>query len=274
METPNTYKDLRNMLKSSASLQVRAHWDPIADSTFSMHKDSPELAELFDLSPNQLVKEYGTDVFNAFLPPSTVAVGDVWELDPNSLITFLHQFHKGASTTVYHGAKGAFACLSAFSADYAEIVFRIHADFTLESAAYKAWQDANSSEDADDNKSRFVPSHFVGRLLINLRKGTVRAFSLYLPPRNSNVVISAFGGIDMVFVPRMELLTTDETDQNEIVWDAAITMEKAYRALELKFYKFAEINWLPIDEAVGLAKTTNRPIHAILVWRCLDNESC
>ena len=87
-------------------------------------------------------------------------------------------------------------------------------------------------------------------------------------------LISAFGGIDMVFVPRMELLTTDETDQNGIVWDAAITMEKAYRALELKFYKFAEINWLPIDEAVGLAKTTNRPIHAILVWGCLDDESC
>ena len=265
--------NLCNVLKSSTSLQVHAHWEPIADSTFSMHKDSPELVELFNLSPNQLVKEYGTDVFNAFLPPSTVAMGDVWELDPNSLITFLHQFHPGASTAVYHGVEGAFACLRAFSSDYAVVVLRIHADFTLECVAYEAWRDANSSEN-DDNKSRFVPSHFVGRLLINLKEGTVRALSLHLPPRNSNVVISAFGGIDMVFVPRMELLATDETDQNEIVWDAVITMEKAYRALELKFYKFAEINWLPIDEAVGLAKTTNRPIHAILVWGCLDDESC
>ena len=265
--------NLRNVLKSSAHLQVHAHWEPIADSTFSMHKDSPELVELFDLSPNQPVKEYGTDVFNAFLPPSTVAVGDVWEFDPDSLISFLHQFHPGATTAVYHGAEGAFACLCAFSSDYAEVAFRIHADFILESVAYKAWQDANSSED-DDNKSRFIPSHFVGRLLINLKKGTVRAFSFYLPPRNSNVVISAFGGIDMVFVPRMELLTTDETDRDEIAWDAAITMEEAHRALELKFYKFAEINWLPIDEAVTQAKITNRPIHAILVWGCLDNESC
>lgn len=262
-----------NVLNSSASLQVHAHWDPIADSTFNMHEDSPELTELFDLSSNQPVKEYGTDVFNAFLPPSTVAVGDVWELDPNSLISFLHQFHPGATTAVYHGAEGAFACLRAFSSDYAEVAFRIHADFTLESAAYKAWQDENSSED-DDNKSRFVPSHFVGRLLINLKAGTVRAFSLHLPPRNSNVIISAFGGIDMVFVPRMELLTTDETDQNGITWDAAITMEEAHRALELKFYKFAGVDWLPMNKAVAQAKTTNRPIHAILVWGCLDNESC
>ena len=254
--------NLCNVLNSSANLQVHAHWDPIADSTFNMHKDSPELTELFDVSSNQPVKEYGTDVFNVFLPPSTVAVGDVWELDPNGLITFLHQFHKGASTTVYHGAEGAFACLRAFSSDYAEVAFRVHADFTLESAAYKAWQDENSSED-DDNKSRFVPSHFVGRLLINLKKGTVQAFSLHLPPRNSNVIISAFGGIDMVFVPRMELLTTDETDQGEIAWGAAITTEEAHHALELKFYKFAEVDWLPMDKAVAQAKATNRPIHAI-----------
>ena len=265
--------NLCNVLNSSASLQVHAHWDPIADSTFRMHKALPEHVELFDLAPNQPVKKYRTDAFSAFLPPSTVGVGDVWELDPNGVISFLDQFHRGATTAVYHGAEGAFACLRAFSSNYAEVVFRIHADFTLESVAYEKWRDANPSED-DDNKSRFVPSHFVGRLLINLRKGTVRAFSLYLPPRNSNVIISAFSGIDMVFVPRMELLATDETDQDEIAWDAAITTGEAHRMLALKFYKFAEIDWLSIDEAAVQAKATHRPIHAILVWGCLDDESC
>ena len=266
--------NLCNVLNSSALLQVHAHCDPIADSTFGMHNDSPELAELFDLSPRYPVRAYETDVFNAFLPPSTVKVGDVWELNLKGVISFLHQFHPGVSTTVYHGAEGAFACLRAFSSDYAEVAFRIHADFTLGSIAYEKWRNENASEHDDDNKSRFVPSHFVGRLLINLRKGTVRAFSLYLPPRNSNVVISAFGGVDMVFVPRMELLAVDETDRDKIAWEAAITTEEAHRALELKFYKFSVINWLPIDEAVTQAKATNRPIHAILVWGCLDDESC
>ena len=72
----------------------------------------------------------------------------------------------------------------------------------------------------------------------------------------------------------MELLAIDEIDQDEIAWDAAITMEAARRALKLKFYKFAKIDWLPLDEAVAQAKATNRPIHAILVWGCLDDESC
>ena len=131
--------NLCNVLNSLDRLQVHAHWDPIADSTFSMHNNSPELAELFDLSPCYPVKTYGTDVFKVFLPPSTVGLGDVWKLDPSSIILFLHQFHPGATTAVYHGEAGAFACLRALSSDYAEIAFRIHADFTLKSTAYEAW---------------------------------------------------------------------------------------------------------------------------------------
>ncbi len=263
--------NLCNILNSSASLQVHAHWEPIADSTFRMHKALPEHVELFDLAPNQPVKEYRTDAFSAFLPPSTVGVGDVWELDANSVVSFLHQFHPGATADLGYGEEGAFACLRACSSDYAEIAFRIHAEFTLKSAAYQEWQEEN---DERESKARFIPSQFAGKILVNLKSGTVRAFSLALPARNSNVDLNAYGGADMVYVPRMELLATDETDQDEIGWDAAITTEEAHRMLALKFYKFAEIDWLPIDEAVVQAKATHRPIHAILVWGCLDDESC
>lgn len=263
--------NLWNVLNSSTSLQVHAHWEPIADSTFRMHEMFPEHTELFDLSPTQLIKEYQTDAFNIFLPPSTVTVGDVWQLDANSVVHFLHQFHPGATADLGYGEEGAFACLRANSSDYAKIVFRFHAEFTLNSAAYQEWQEEN---DERESEARFIPSQFAGKVLVNLKNGTVRAFSLALPARNTNVDLNAYGGADMVFVPRMELLATDKTDQDEIAWDAAITMEKARRALELKFYKFAEINWLSIDEAVARAKATNRPIHAILVWGCLDDESC
>ena len=263
--------NLCNVLNSSTSLQVHAHWEPIADSTFRMHKALPEHVELFDLAPNQPVKEYRTDAFSAFLPPSTVEVGDVWELDANSVVSFLHQFHPGATADLGYGEEGAFACLRACSSDYAEIAFRIHAEFTLKSAAYQEWQEEN---DERESEARFIPSQFAGKILVNLKSGTVRAFSLALPARNSNVDLNAYGGADMVYVPRMELLATDETDPNEIAWDAAITTGEARRMLGLKFYKFAEIDWLPIDEAVVQAKATHRPIHAILVWGCLDDESC
>ena len=266
-----TVINLCNALNNSTSLQVHAHWDPIADSAFGMHDEPPTYVELFNLSANQPIKEYSVNAFNAFLPPSTVGVGDVWELDANRVVSFLHQFHPGATADLGYGEEGAFACLRACASDYAEIAFRFHAEFTLQSAAYQKWQEEN---DEPESEARFIPSQFVGKVLVNLKGGTVRAFSLALPARNTNVDLNAFGGADMVFVPRMELLAADETDTDEIVWDAAITMEEAFRALELKFYKFAEIGWLPVDEAVAQAKATNRPIHAILVWGCLDDESC
>ena len=66
-------------------------------------------------------------------------------------------------------------------------------------------------------------------------------FSLALPARNSNVDINACGGADMVFVPRMELLATDETDRDEIAWETVITAEEARR-----FIKSIEIEVLSV----------------------------
>ena len=66
----------------------------------------------------------------------------------------------------------------------------------------------------------------------------------------------------------------NEDDLGEIAWDYAITAKEARKKLELKFYRFAEIDWLPIDEAIVQAEVTHRPIHAILLWGALDDESC
>ena len=80
--------DFSTALKNSPSLQVYAYWDPIADATYNLHKNSPENMELFDLSPNETVREYKGEAFNAFLPSSSVSVDDVWELDLDSVIPF------------------------------------------------------------------------------------------------------------------------------------------------------------------------------------------
>ena len=105
----NLMINLKNCLNDSTSLEVHAHWDPIADSTHNLHKKSPENAEIFDLSPNETTKTYrGTD-FNGFLPSSAVAVGDIWKLDLDKIIPFLVQFHTGATGTLRHGQEGAFA---------------------------------------------------------------------------------------------------------------------------------------------------------------------
>ena len=263
--------DLSTALKSSASLQVHAHWDPIADATYNLHKE-PENIQLFDLSPNEPTREYNGEAFNAFLPSSTVAVGDVWELDMDSVIPFLSQFHPGATGKLRHGQKGAFACLRALSADYADITFRIHAEFTLATRPNPDWKPGSDGRQID--LARFIPSQYTGGLRINLKTGSICDFSLALPPRNSNVDINDFGYADMVFVPRMELLATSTEARDDIKWESAITPEEARRKLELKFYKFAEINWLPLEKAVAESEATQRPMHAVLTWGPLDDESC
>ena len=264
--------DISSVLKNSPPLKVDAHWDPIADSTYNLHKNSPENTELFDLSPNEPVREYKGDAFNAFLPSSSVVVGDVWELELDSVIPFLSQFHPGATGKLRHGQKGAFACLRALSPDYADITFRIHAEFTLATRPNPDWKPGSHERQMD--LARFIPSQYTGRLLINLKTGVICDFSLALPPRNSNVDINDFGYADMVFVPRMELLATSTKTSEDIGWEEAITSEEAHKALELKFYKFAEINWLPLEAAVAEAEATQRPIHAVLTWGPLVDESC
>ena len=264
--------DISSALKKSPPLKVHAHWDPIADSTYNLHKDSPENTELFDLSPNEPVRKYKGSAFNAFLPSSSVTVGDVWELDLDSVIPFLSQFHPGARGKLRHGQKGAFACLRALSPDYADIIFRIHAEFTLATRRKPGWKPGTHEHLIDE--ARFIPSQFAGRLLINLKTDVICDFSLALPPRNSNVDINDFGYADMVFVPRMELLATPTQTSDDIKWKDVITPEEARKTLELQFYKFAEINWLPLAAAVAESEETQRPIHAVLTWGPLDDESC
>ena len=156
------------------------------------------------------------------------------------------------------GSEGAYACLRAVSPTYAEIVFRIHAEFLLDS----------------DIGAYFTPAQFTGRLILNRKYGTVREFWLYLPPRNTNVGINAYGSADMVFVPRMELIGHNTQDQRDIVWETAITEKEAEALLEAAFYKFSEIERYPIEDVVAQAQAKKRPIHVVLTWGAFEAESC
>ena len=274
--------DFNNALSNTASVQVQAHWDPIVDATYNLHQltqeqfarakaKCPELVnmeweqalELFNPKPAYPLKNYSTTDFQVFLPPSTAKVGDVWELDPEEILPFLRQFHPGAETEItifsHRTSKsdGAKACLRAISRNYAEIVLRIHVQFVLDAPGI-----------------RLLPAQFAGRLVLNRKEGVVVEFSLSLPSRNSNVDINAFRAADMAFIPRMELSTLSSAPIHEIAWETAITEEEARKKLATAFYKFAKIEWVPIEDAVELAKVTNRPIHALVLFGALDDESC
>ena len=274
--------DLSDVFSRTANVQVQAHWEPIADATYNLHQPTQEqfdrlkarlpepvnmewkqALKLFNPKPVHPLKNYNQTDFQVFLPPSTANVGDIWELDPKGILPFLCQFHPGATTEITIFSRrtpksdGAKACLRAISPNYAEIIFRIHAQFVL---------------DAFD--IRLLPAQFAGRLLLNRKEGTIVEFSLFLPSRNSNVDVNAFKAADLAFIPRMELSTLSSTPVREIAWETVITEEEARKKLTTAFYKFAKIEWGPIEDAVELAKETNRPIHALVLFGALDDESC
>lgn len=274
--------DFSNVLSSTADVQVQAHWEPIADATYNLHQlteeqfarakaKCPELVnmeweqalELFNPKPAHPLKDYSTTDFQVFLPPATAKVGDIWMLDPEEVLTFLRQFHPGAEmelSVFSHRtpkSEGAKACLQAISSNYTEIVFRIHAQFVLDASGI-----------------RLLPAQFAGRLVLDHMEGIVVAFSLLLPPRNSNVDVNAFRAADMAFIPHMELSTSPNTSVREIAWETAITEEEARKKLATAFYKFAKIEWIPIEKTVELAQKTNRPIHTLVLFGALDDESC
>ena len=263
--------DLSNMLSASATVPVQAHWDPIENTTHNLHWATEERfnrskaqwqepvdmtwgewLKLFNPGPAYPLKNYSTTDFQVFLPPSTVNVGDVWDLDTKRILPFLRQFHPGATQ------KEAKACLRAISSEYADIVFRIHARFILDTSigAY------------------LRPAQFTGHLIIHRNTGTICQWTLSLPKRNSNVDMGAFRSFDIGFVPRMELCSLSETQPKSINWETAITEEEVERKFQDAFYKFFEIAWTPIEDAVERAKTLNRPIHAVLLFGVLDDESC
>ena len=273
--------NLRNTLDTRETVQVQAYWDPIADASLGMPNSSPKHETLFNnLSPAHPRQAYAVDAFKAFLPKGSVPVGHVWKLDMNEVLPFLRQFHPGATAEMHINpggdaaieifgrrmvlikigleSEGAFACLRALSPTYAEIVFRIHTEFQLDKEA----------------RAYFTPAQFTGRLILNRNNGTIRDFWLYLPARNTNVDINAFGSADMVYVPRMELIAQNTHDQSDIVWETVITKNEAEDLLETSFYKFSEIERFSIEAAVAQAQAENRPIHVVLTWGVFDNESC
>ena len=269
--------DFSNTLSSPATVRVEAHWDPIENTANNLHWSTEKKfnrakarweepvdmtwerwLELFNPGPVHPLKNYSTTDFQVFLPPSTVNVGEVWDLDPERILPFLRQFHPSATMDVGYGRNGAKACLRALSSEYADIVFRIHARFKLD-ASIDAY---------------LRPAQFAGHLVINLNSGTVCQFTLSLPTRNSNVDMGAFRTHDIGFVPRMELGNLSETQPESITWETALTQKEADKKFQNALYKFAEIEWTPIEDAVELAKALNRPIHAVLLFGVLDDESC
>ncbi len=246
-------------------LVLRAVWEPLAGSHYGLY-GSERLKTLLGAGPSEPERAHPHASFARLLPAPSTALGEPFALDPELFLPFLRQFHPGATARLHHGgtSEGAFGCVTARAGDGClELLYRVHADLVLEPDAVF-----------------LTPAQFEGRMLWDGARA--REFSLALPPRNSNADINArvdddpAGFVaDIGFIPRMELAgrSSEESGAGD-AWDERLAADEARARLARAFYPFAAIAWSPLDAALQRARLERKPLHVVILFGTLDDESC
>lgn len=246
-------------LDDDAEVSVKAFISPIEHTINNFHVDWYELANLRVAEPK---KQYSASVFQAFLPSESVSVGECWQIEEDSVTELLQQLHPNPNLDI-HGAgdsRGSWACLRAYNDKFTDIMFRIHAEFTLEDG-------------------RFTPSQFTGHLVVDQIEEKVAFFEMYVPEGPVNFDVSwkkeKYSIIDSGLCQQMELRvgTLNPVQDVELIGDS-ITDEEAKRILTQLFYKSEQINWVPPEQALEIAQAQQKPIHVISIDGPLADEAC
>ena len=244
-------------LDGTSEVLVEGFIAPIEYTQYGFHVEWDELANLRVAEPE---KRYPTSVFHAFLPPTAVSIGDLWKIEEEGVLALLRQLYPKPNLDIIMNSgdsRGLWACLRAYNDKFAEIVFRIHAEFILEDG-------------------RFTPSQFAGHLVIDRIKEKVASFKMYVPEGiiNFDVGRNSTRTIDIGFCPRMELRAETREVAPDIEFVESVTQEEAERKLILRFYKSQQINWVSLEEALEMAPAQGKPVHAISIDGPLADESC
>ena len=249
-------------LDGNAEVRVTGFIAPIEHTLSNFHVEWSALANLRATEPE---KEHQASVFQAFLPKESVFLGDCWQIEKTGVMALLRQLNPNPSVDMHldsGDSRGLWACLRAYSEQYAEIVFRIHTEFKLEDG----W---------------FTPSQFIGNLIIDRIKDKVVFFEMYVPGGTVNFDVNwkedkdvSYSITDAGLCSQMELRVGTQDVVKDIEFVAAITQEEAKRGLAERFYKSEQINWVPPDQALALAAAEMKLIHVISIDGPLVDESC
>ena len=220
-------------LDADAEVSLKGFVAPIEYTQYNFHVEWEALANLQVAEPE---KQHAASIFQAFLPSEPVSVGECWEIQETGVLELLRQFHPNPrlNLDINNGdSYGLWACLRAYNEKFADIVFRIHAEF----------------EFAD---GRFTPSQFAGHLVVDRIKKEITFFQMHVPKGTLNFdTYRNTIGSDIGYCPQMELCTG--TLPQDVEFIASITQEEAEGALISCFYKVQHINWASLEEALEMA---------------------
>ena len=245
---------IRLSLDSDLAVLVKGFIAPIEHTLSHFHIEWDSLANLRVAEPK---KEYPTSVFQSFIPAESVSVGDYWQIEEFGVIELLRQLNPEPNLDMHidsDDSSGLRTCLRAYNDRFADIAFRIHAEFKLDGG----W---------------FTPSQFKGNLIIDRIEDKIAFFKMYVPEGTVNFDLN-WDSADAGFCSQMELTTGTQDVVQNTEFAASITQKEAERTLILCFYKSEEINWVSPFDAVEMAYEQGKLIHVISIDGPLANESC
>ena len=249
-------------LDSSVEVTITGFIAPIEYTRYNFHADWDTLATLRVVEQE---KHYPASIFCGFLPKEAVSAGTLWEIEHAGVIELLKQLHPKPNLDMHINSGdscGLWACLRAYNDGFADIVFRIHAEFVLEAG----W---------------FTPSQFTGHLVIDRINEKVAFFHMYVPQGSLNFDINWKKNkdqpvvfTDIGFCPQIELRAGTENIVQNAEPLESITQEEATHKLIRCFYKSQYINWVSLEEALEMVSAQQKPIHVISIDGPLADESC
>ncbi|RKU21287.1 hypothetical protein C6499_21985 [Candidatus Poribacteria bacterium] len=249
-------------LDENAEIAVQGCIAPIEHTLSNFHVEWDALANLRVTEPE---KQYPTSVFRSFLPPKPVSVGECWKIEKTGVMELLRQLNPNPNLGMHMesgDSRGLWGCLRAYNDQFADIAFRIHAEFKLEDG----W---------------LTPSQFAGNLIIDRLKGNIAFFEMSVPAGTVNLDIgwkedkeASYSITDAGFCSQMELRAGARDIAQNIEFSTSITQEAAERVLAERFYKSEQINWVSAYQAVEIAAAEVKLIHVISIDGPLADESC
>jgi hypothetical protein len=282
--------EVHPLLHGQTRLQVAARWSAFGKRLQKAPVDADffeSVAEVLyrEAKPARGTQRYTEQDFSGFLPERVEAVGQIWELDGKRVIAFLRQFHAGASLHLAApgrraGPDGAFGILRAISPSYLDIVCRIHAEFNVTPKANPTRLARSGAKPDAPVTAWYTPAFFSGRMIVNRNTGTVDYFHLGIPTDkslNTHLTVSGLPDSELHFIVRveqMELTGGDGKLVDAVHEPGAIDLARAQDQLASQFYKFKDIDWVPLDKALATARQYNKPILAMITWGSLDDQSC
>ena len=250
-------------LDDTSEVSVKGFIAPIEYTQYNFHVEWDELANLRVAEPEKLYPT--SSVFRAFLPSEAVSVGDLWQIEREGALELLKQLYPNPSLDMHLNSGdsyGLWACLRAYNDRFANIVFRIHAEFVLENG----W---------------FTPSQFKGHLVIDRIEEKIAFFEMRVPEGVLNFDVNwkkdkkaSYSITDIGFCPQIELRAGKQNVVRESEFTEVITQLEAERSLILRFYKSQQINWVSLEEALEMAPAQRKPIHVLSIDGPLADESC